>query len=100
MSLPRKILLKKMFSLLIFIFFFSPYFSENYQRSATAGKFLYIMLILKSILYGIFVMGMMLRSKVRNRVLLLYAFVLIHSTGDPSGQNKVIQLIFIQTHLS
>ncbi|EOB03604.1 T-cell receptor beta chain T17T-22, partial [Anas platyrhynchos] len=43
-------------------------FKENYQRSATAGKFLYIMLILKSILYGIFVMGMMLRSKVRNRV--------------------------------
>uniref|UniRef100_A0A8B9ZY78 Ig-like domain-containing protein n=1 Tax=Anas zonorhyncha TaxID=75864 RepID=A0A8B9ZY78_9AVES len=38
-------------------------FKENYQRSATAGKFLYIMLILKSILYGIFVMGMMLRSK-------------------------------------
>uniref|UniRef100_A0A8C3CIE1 Ig-like domain-containing protein n=1 Tax=Cairina moschata TaxID=8855 RepID=A0A8C3CIE1_CAIMO len=46
-------------------------FKENYQRSATAGKFLYIMLILKSILYGIFVMGMMLRSKVRNRVFLL-----------------------------
>uniref|UniRef100_A0A8B9CTE8 Ig-like domain-containing protein n=1 Tax=Anser brachyrhynchus TaxID=132585 RepID=A0A8B9CTE8_9AVES len=46
-------------------------FKENYQRSATAGKFLYIVLILKSILYGIFVAGMMLRSKVRNRVLLL-----------------------------
>uniref|UniRef100_A0A8V0ZUM1 T cell receptor beta variable 6-5 n=1 Tax=Gallus gallus TaxID=9031 RepID=A0A8V0ZUM1_CHICK len=37
--------------------------SENYQRSATAGKFVYIMLIFKSILYGIFVMGMMLWYK-------------------------------------
>ncbi|XP_065599365.1 uncharacterized protein LOC136052867 [Cyrtonyx montezumae] len=38
-------------------------FRENYQRSATAGKFVYIMLIFKSILYGIFVMGMMLWYK-------------------------------------
>nr|ABU93664.1 T cell receptor beta [Gallus gallus] len=38
-------------------------FKENYQRSATAGKFVYIMLIFKSILYGIFVMGMMLWYK-------------------------------------
>nr|ABU93650.1 T cell receptor beta [Gallus gallus] len=38
-------------------------FKENYQRSATAGKFVYIMLIYKSILYGIFVMGMMLWYK-------------------------------------
>ncbi|XP_059680044.1 T cell receptor beta constant 2 [Gavia stellata] len=42
---------------------------ENYQRSATAEKFVYIMLIFKSILYGMFVMGLMLRSKERNRVL-------------------------------
>nr|ABU93641.1 T cell receptor beta [Gallus gallus] len=38
-------------------------FKENYQRSATAGKLVYIMLIFKSILYGIFVMGMMLWYK-------------------------------------
>ncbi|XP_052561278.1 M1-specific T cell receptor beta chain-like isoform X2 [Tympanuchus pallidicinctus] len=38
-------------------------FRENYQRSATAGKFVYIMLIFKSFLYGIFVMGMMLWYK-------------------------------------
>nr|ABU93646.1 T cell receptor beta [Gallus gallus] len=41
----------------------SDIFKENYQRSATAGKFVYIMLIFKSILYGIFVMGMMLWYK-------------------------------------
>ncbi|XP_072192265.1 M1-specific T cell receptor beta chain-like [Excalfactoria chinensis] len=38
-------------------------FRENYQRTATAGKFVYIMLIFKSILYGIFVFGMMLWYK-------------------------------------
>ncbi|XP_032303078.1 M1-specific T cell receptor beta chain-like [Coturnix japonica] len=38
-------------------------FRENYQRTATAGKFVYMMLIFKSALYGIFVLGMMLWYK-------------------------------------
>uniref|UniRef100_G3USQ8 Ig-like domain-containing protein n=1 Tax=Meleagris gallopavo TaxID=9103 RepID=G3USQ8_MELGA len=50
-------------------------FRENYQRSATAGKFVYIMLIFKSILYGIFVMGMMLWYKVRIEVLPLCTYL-------------------------
>ncbi|XP_068257878.1 M1-specific T cell receptor beta chain-like [Nyctibius grandis] len=45
-------------------------FKENYQRSATARKFVYIMLVFKSVLYGMFVMGLMPRSKETNRVLL------------------------------
>ncbi|KAG6921967.1 hypothetical protein G0U57_004403, partial [Chelydra serpentina] len=36
---------------------------ESYLRSAMAGKSVYVLLIFKSALYGIFVMGLMLRNK-------------------------------------
>uniref|UniRef100_A0A8C4WLA0 Ig-like domain-containing protein n=1 Tax=Gopherus evgoodei TaxID=1825980 RepID=A0A8C4WLA0_9SAUR len=36
---------------------------ESYLRSAMAGMSVYVLLIFKSILYGVFVMGLMLRNK-------------------------------------
>ncbi|XP_019404074.1 PREDICTED: immunoglobulin lambda-like polypeptide 5 [Crocodylus porosus] len=36
---------------------------ELYQRSSRTGYFVYLMLFCKSILYGLFVMGLILRSK-------------------------------------
>uniref|UniRef100_A0A8C3HG11 Ig-like domain-containing protein n=1 Tax=Chrysemys picta bellii TaxID=8478 RepID=A0A8C3HG11_CHRPI len=36
---------------------------ESYLRSAMAGKSVYVLLIFKSALYGVFVMGLMLRNK-------------------------------------
>ncbi|TFJ99234.1 T cell receptor beta constant 2 [Platysternon megacephalum] len=37
--------------------------AESYLRSAMAGKSVYVLLIFKSALYGVFVMGLMLRNK-------------------------------------
>ncbi|CAM4435407.1 unnamed protein product [Lepidochelys olivacea] len=40
---------------------------ESYLRSAMAGKSVYVLLIFKSALYGVFVMGLMLRNKCSRR---------------------------------
>lgn len=52
-----------------FYLLLSPLLFRKLSGSATAGKFVYIMLIFKSILYKMFVMGLMPRYKERNRVL-------------------------------
>uniref|UniRef100_K7FWU6 Ig-like domain-containing protein n=1 Tax=Pelodiscus sinensis TaxID=13735 RepID=K7FWU6_PELSI len=40
---------------------------ESYLRSAIAGKSVYILLIFKSALYGFFLMGLVLRNKVKRK---------------------------------